>query len=36
MEHLTSFELALVAVAAPVYVIGVVKFVWMISLGHFE
>lgn len=34
MGYLTEFELALVIVAVPVLFVGIVNFIWMISLNH--
>lgn len=36
MENLTSFEIALAIVLVPILVIGIINFIWNISLKHYE
>ena len=36
MSHLTLFEIALVIVAVPVLVTGMINFIWNITLKHYK
>ena len=36
MVHLTQFEIALVIVMVPMLIVGVLNFIWNISLGHYK
>lgn len=36
MAHLTSFEIALMAVTFPAFIGGIINFIWNISLKHYK
>lgn len=36
MAHLTQFEIALIIVVVPIFIGGIINFIWNISLGHYK
>lgn len=36
IQHFTQFEIALTIVLVPMLVVGVINFIWNISLGHWN